>query len=80
MSQTKKLHMCAGGSDGYVTIHYTFDADVLERFMDKRVEEFGGGDSETYILVPADATYESLGISYPIEQDFYEGELRDIED
>ena len=72
MSATKKLHMCAGGTDGYVTIHFTFDEEVLERYMDEREEEYGGGDSETYILVPADATYESLGILHPIEDDLDE--------
>lgn len=70
MSETKKLYMCAGGTDGYVSIHYTFDADVLDRFMESRPDAFGGGDSETHILVPADATYESLGIRYSIEEDW----------
>ena len=70
MSTTKKLHMCAGGTDGYVSIHYTFDKEVLERFMEAHEEDFGGGDSEAYILVPADATYGSLGIKYPIEEDW----------
>lgn len=69
MSETKLLYMIAGGTDGYVNIKFSFDYDAIRRYADKYEESFGGTDSDTYIRVPADATYESLGIRYPVELD-----------
>jgi hypothetical protein len=70
----KQLYMFAGGTDGYVNIHYTLNKDVAERFN----ADINSGDiegdwsDEESILVPDDATYESLGICYSIESDMYD--------
>lgn len=70
----KLLYMFAGGTDGYVNIHYTLDKQVAERFAAdiNSGDREGDWSDEDSILVPDDATYESLGINYSIESDMYD--------
>lgn len=65
----KRLYIIAGGTDGYVNIKFTFYRDIADRVMENDPESYGDCDCLTSILVPDDATYESLGISYPLEED-----------
>lgn len=66
----KRLYIVAGGTDGYVNISFTFDGELAVRVIDNNPESYGGMDSgPSSILVPDDATYESLGITYPLEED-----------
>lgn len=66
----KRLYLIAGGTDGYVSIQYTFDGDLAERVIEEDPESFGGMDGgPEFILVPDHMTYEDLGISYPLEAD-----------
>jgi len=62
MSNTKPLYMIAGGTDGYVSIVFSFSKEAIDQLEEAREESYAGTDSETHIVVPADATYESLGI------------------
>ena len=73
----KRLYIIAGGTDGYVSVQFTFDGELADRVIDNNPESYSGMDcGPESILVPDDATYESLGISYPLEEDEedYEGE------
>lgn len=62
MSERKPLYMIAGGTDGYVSIVYSFSEHAINQLMEDNEDVYGGTDSETYIMVPEDSTYESLGI------------------
>jgi hypothetical protein len=62
MSNAKPLYMIAGGTDGYVSIVFSFDEKAINQLAEQNEESYAATDSETYIMVPADATYESLGI------------------
>lgn len=68
----KKLYLIAGGTDGYCSIRYTFDYDLALKVMDDNQEAYSGFDDPDSINVPDDATYESLGISYSLEDDLDE--------
>lgn len=62
--ETKPIYMIAGGTDGYVSIFYTFDYELACSACDNNPEMFGGFDGGIESLpVPADATYKSLGVT-----------------
>lgn len=76
----KRLYIFAGGTDGYVDIHYTLDEDIAERFASD-IEECkieGDWSGKDWIYVPDDSTYESLGID-AIECDKYDNGDDDYE-
>ncbi len=64
----KPLYMIAGGTDGYVSIHYTFDGELAQRVIDENPNSFGGMDSgPDCIMVPEQMTYADLGITWTVE-------------
>ena len=65
----KPLYLIASSSDGYTCIHYTFDGELAERFCEEDEDFYGMDSGPDILMVPADATYESLGITSPLEQD-----------
>lgn len=73
----KRLYIVAGGTDGYVNIRFTFDGDLADRVVENSPEAYSDEGCINSILVPDDATYESLGVSYPLEEDDYEDEEDD---
>lgn len=68
----KPLYILAGGSDGYTSVHYTFDGDLAERYCNEE-EDFQGMDSgPDVIMVPEAMTYADLGICRSLEEDLEE--------
>lgn len=67
--KTKRLYVLSGGTDGYVSSHYTFDEEVAERVLSDDPECYPDDDCLDSIKVPSFLTYEDLGISYPLEDD-----------
>lgn len=65
----RRLYIVAGGTDGYVNIRFTFDDELANRVVEDNPETYGDEGCISSIIVPDDATYESLGISYPLEED-----------
>lgn len=49
----KQLYIVAGGSDGYVSIFYTFNEDAAEWFVDQTEDGSNWSDVES-LLVPDD--------------------------
>lgn len=66
--------------DGSNSLHYTFDGDLISE-MEERQDELdnyyqsGDGLQVSTLIVPAESTYENLGISkYSVQQNpFVEG-------
>ena len=68
---TKTLFIVAGGSDGYVDFFYTFSHEAYNTFYGNRDDEDDGWQrNHSSLQVPEDATYESLGITTIIEDDY----------
>jgi hypothetical protein len=68
--ETKTLFIVAGGTDGYVDFFYTFSHDVYNKFYGNREDSSEWQGNASTIKVPANATYESLGIKDIIENCF----------
>jgi len=74
---TKPLYLLvSNGGDGSYSIQMTLDSKLIEKMeakddLDYESDPGCDGDGFHYdtIQVPADATYESLGITYPFEDD-----------
>jgi hypothetical protein len=67
----KHLYFVATQSDGYVSIHYTLDKDVADKFAEDQEGEGDVSEVES-VIIPDECTYETLGITYPIEHDWNE--------
>lgn len=80
--KTKPLYVLTSDcGDGSRAVHYTFSKEII----DKLEERYDAGDMDytdvgfdgdgfgyDTLNVPVECTYESLGITYPLEQDFEE--------
>lgn len=74
MSNTKKLFIVITDSgDGSNGLNYTFDVDLidwLENNQDSLIDSYQSGDGLQVrsLNVPIECTYESLGISWPMDR------------
>lgn len=76
MGDIKILYIIVSDSgDGSSSLNFTFDADLVTH-LNENIDDFenfmsGDGLQVTKLKVPADSTFESLGISFPMDREDY---------